>query len=102
MKGYQYAQCGLDNIWLNNGFEIVETPYGSSVKIDNVDQLHRTIGEYLTVKPGPLSGKEFRFLRLELDMSQKRIGELMGKEAQTVALWEKSEELNTGLTQKWP
>ncbi|MFO1417249.1 MAG: hypothetical protein U1E83_01130 [Methylotetracoccus sp.] len=28
-------------------------------------------------------------------MSQKRIGQLMGREAQTVALWEKSEALNS-------
>ncbi|MCI0734459.1 MAG: hypothetical protein L0Y38_11685 [Methylococcaceae bacterium] len=94
MNAYHYVQCGLDNIWLRNGFEIVETSYGKSVKIDRPDQLDAAICEYLTKKAAPLTGHEFRFLRLQLDMSQKRIGELMGKEAQTVALWEKSEQVN--------
>lgn len=94
MNAYHYVQCGLDNVWLQNGFEIVETPYGQSVKIERADQLDAVISEYLTKKAPPLTGREFRFLRLRLDMSQKRIGELMGKEAQTVAVWEKSEKVN--------
>jgi putative transcriptional regulator len=56
--------------------------------------LDAAIAEYLTKKTAPLTGREFRFLRLQFDMSQKRIGELMGKEAQTVALWEKSDQVN--------
>ncbi len=94
MSTYHYVQCGLDNVWLANGFEIVDTPYGQSVKIDRPNELEAAIAEYLTQKPSRLTGKEFRFLRLQLDMSQKRIGELLGKEAQTVALWEKSEQIN--------
>lgn len=94
MNGYHYVQCGLDNVWLENGYTLEETAYGNSVRIDDVEALHRAIGECLTEKTSPLIGKEFRFLRLEMDMSQKRIGELLGKEAQTVALWEKSDELN--------
>ncbi|MGH8474490.1 MAG: helix-turn-helix domain-containing protein [Methylococcales bacterium] len=93
MSAYHYVQCGLDNVWLQNGFEIVDTPYGKSVKIDNPAQLDAVICEYLTKKAASLTGREFRFLRLQLDMSQKRIGELLGKEAQTVALWEKSEQI---------
>lgn len=94
MSIYHYVQCGLDNVWLENGFELAETPYGQSVKIDNPAQLDATIAECLTRKPSPLTGREFRFLRLQLDMSQKRVGELLGKEAQTVALWEKSATVN--------
>lgn len=94
MSTYHYVQCGLDYVWLTNGYKVEETPYGAGVTIDGVDALHKSIAEYLTEKPGRLTGAEFRFLRLELDMSQRRIGELMGKEAQTVALWEKSNKLN--------
>ena len=94
MNAYHYVQCGLDYVWLQNGFKIVETPYGKSVKIYKPDLLDAAICEHLIEKAEPLSGREFRFLRFQLDMSQKRIGELMGKEAQTVALWEKSERVN--------
>lgn len=94
MNAYHYVQCGLDNVWLINGFEIIETEYGASVRIDRADELDATIAAYLTEKSAPLIGQEFRYLRQQLDMSQKRIGELMGKEAQTVALWEKGGALN--------
>ena len=37
-----------------------------------------------------LSGGEFRFLRKELDMSQAALARVLGKDAQSVARWEKS------------
>lgn len=94
MNTYHYTQSGLDNIWLINGFEYHTTPYGKGVSVEDVEGLHKTIAEALTQKPEQLTGNEFRFLRIGLEMSQKRIGELVGKEAQTIAKWEKSEKLN--------
>ena len=94
MNTYHYTQSGLDNIWLINGFEYHNTSYGKGVSVEDVEGLHKTIAEALTQKPECLTGNEFRFLRIGLEMSQKRIGELVGKEAQTIAKWEKSEKLN--------
>lgn len=91
MSAYHYVQCGLDNIWLSNGYRIEETPYGQSVSIDHAEDLDKAIAKYLTEKSDPLTGAELRFLRVMLDMSQKRLGELLGREAQSVALWEKSD-----------
>jgi len=78
MSAYHYVQCGLDNVWLENGFQTIDTPYGKQVKIDQADQLDAAIAEYLTRKPEPLTGAELRFLRLQLDLSQKRLGERAG------------------------
>ena len=36
-----------------------------------------------------MTGAEYRFLRIEMNLSQKTIGELFGVDAQTVARWEK-------------
>ena len=94
MNTYHYTQSGLDNIWLINGFEYHNTPYGKGVSVEDVEGLHKTIAEALTQKPEQLTGNEFRFLRIGLEMSQKRIGELVGKEPQTIAKWEKTEKLN--------
>jgi DNA-binding transcriptional regulator YiaG len=91
---YHYVMCGLDNVWLKNGFEITETPYGRGVKIANAEALDLAIAKHLTEKPTPLTGAEVRFLRQMLDISQKRFGELLGRTAQTVALWEKSEQIH--------
>jgi DNA-binding transcriptional regulator YiaG len=86
---YNYVGCGLRNVWLVNGFEIRETPYGESVAIENVLGLHRAIGEWLINSSGRLSGPEFRFLRKEQELSQRSLGDVLGADEQSVARWEK-------------
>ena len=54
-----------------------------------MDGLHRVIGSYLVRERKTLNGREVRFLRHELDLSQKTLGELLGKSGQTIARWEK-------------
>jgi len=94
-KAYHYTQCGLKNVWLLNGHDIDEdNPYGKFVVIHDMDGLHRVIARALVNKAGPLNGAEFRFLRKELDMSQKRIGEFMSRDRQTIANIEKSDEVD--------
>lgn len=88
---YHYTQCGLDNVWLTNGYEITETPYGKSLSIDDVEGLHTAITQALIDIARPLTGDELRFLRIHLDLSQKALGEYFGKSDQSVAKWEKSE-----------
>lgn len=98
MDRYHYTQSGLPNVWLLNGFRFQDTPYGCGVAIENVEALHRAIAHVLTEKSGPLTGAELRFLRLELDMSQKRLGEMLGKkDGQAVARWEKDERVPDGV-----
>ncbi len=87
---YHYTQCGLSNIYLKNGYDEKVTPYGKGVAIDNVHGLHRAIAKSVIDKVGILSGGELRFLRIELDLSQKRFGEYLGKTDQAVAIWEKT------------
>lgn len=86
---YQYTACGLDNIWLKNGYEISESPDGRGVSIHDLDSLHKLIADGVVNKPAPLNGKEFRFLRMEMDLSQKAVGDLMDKTDQMIARWEK-------------
>lgn len=85
---YHYAECGLRNVWLRDGYREVDTPHGKVVVIANKKDLHRVIAEGLIRQPY-LTGREFRFLRTQLDMSQRDVGALLGKQAQTVASWEK-------------
>jgi DNA-binding transcriptional regulator YiaG len=85
----EYTGCGLPNIYLSNGYTGKETPYGESVSIDNVEGLHRAIGMEIVNKEPTLSGPEFRFLRKELELSQDKLGGLLGRDSQTIALWEK-------------
>lgn len=86
---YHYTECGLPNIYLANGYHEHDTPYGPAVSIEDVEDLHKAIGTKLAQKKSRLSGAEIRFLRKELDLSQKQLGEFLEVEDQTVALWEK-------------
>jgi putative transcriptional regulator len=88
MNEYHYTDSGLRNIWLASGFEVVETNYGKGVAIHDVEGLHRAIGETLAKKAW-LTGAEVRFLRKEMDMSQRALGNLLGNTDQAIAKWEK-------------
>jgi DNA-binding transcriptional regulator YiaG len=88
---YHYRSCGLDNVYLQNGIIERKTKYGSTVKIEDCDGLHKAIARHLVNKPCPLSGKEFRFLRIEMDYSQKTLGALLDVSDQAIAKWEKGD-----------
>ena len=89
---YQYTRCGLDNVWLKNGFELHKSGQDSGLSIHNLDGLHRAIALTIIHSPQPISGQEFRFIRIELDLSQKLLGNLMDKSDQSIAKWEKGEQ----------
>jgi len=86
---HHYRQCGLDNVYLRNGFEVESTKPGEAIRIHDVDGLHLAIGMYLIQEKKVLSGSEIRFLRHELDLSQRTLGNLLDKSDQAVARWEK-------------
>ncbi len=76
---YHYTECGLDNVWLENGYEVeTHKNYGDLVCISNPRGLHDAIGRLLVRLPRTLFGSEFRFLRTELDMSQRILAETLG------------------------
>ncbi len=86
---YHYTSCGLDNIYLKNGYATSDGAEGKGVAIHDMDALHRVIAKGIVDQSAPISGKEFRFLRIELDLSQKAVGDLMDKTDQMIANWEK-------------
>ncbi len=92
VERYHYRQCGLEDVYLVNGFERESSArYGDTVKIRNIEGLHRAIGRYLVREKKTLVGAEIRFLRHELKLSQRSLGGLLSKSSQTVARWEKGQ-----------
>jgi DNA-binding transcriptional regulator YiaG len=87
--GYHYSESGLDYVWLEDGYHIVETSRGKGITIEDIDGLHGAIGRYIIDRKGQMTGDEVRFLRHELDWSQIVLGEYLGVTDQTVARWEK-------------
>ena len=88
---HHYRECGLNQIYLLNGFTYDETRHGRAVSIQDMDGLHRAIGIHLAKEKRALTGAEFKFFRIELGLSQTMLGMLLGKSGQTVARWEKGQ-----------
>jgi putative transcriptional regulator len=86
---YHYLGAGLPNVYLQNGYELVDSPYGKGVVIHDLEGLHAVLGEIIVSSQGPLVGYEFRFLRTELELSQATLASLLGCDEQSVARWEK-------------
>jgi DNA-binding transcriptional regulator YiaG len=79
----------LDNVWLvGGGVEIVDTPSGRNLKIKDIEGLHRTIGQILVESKKNLLGREIRFLRQEMTLSQANLAKLLEVTEQTVHRWE--------------
>jgi DNA-binding transcriptional regulator YiaG len=86
---YHYTECGLPNVWLENGYTKHDTPYGSGVSVCDIDGLHQALALSIANKEGRMNGKELRFIRTMLDLSQAALGKLLGSSEQSVSLWER-------------
>lgn len=85
---YHYTECGLNNIYLLNGYKFIDTPRGKAVSIKDVDGLHKAIGLFLVTAKKDLTGDEVRFLRLGMLMSQTTLAKLLGISDQAIRRWE--------------
>src|SRR5580698_6722233 len=88
---FRYMGSGLDNIYLLSGYEIIDDEDGKGVIIHNLDELHEAIALYLVNEQKTFSGKELRYLRAYMDLSQSGLGKLLGCDSQTVARYEKEQ-----------
>lgn len=87
---YQYTESGLDNVWLvvGPGVQFTKAPSGQIVRIKDLEGLHRAIGNTLAKEKKDLTGREVRFLRQEMLLSQASLAKLLGVTEQTVHRWE--------------
>jgi len=87
---YHYTMCGLDNVYLENGYTIKKTPYGDGISVHDMEGLHEAIAYNLITYQRKLKGDEIRYLRKELDLSQKGLSVLLDVSENTIRGWEKS------------
>lgn len=87
----QYTGCGLDNIWLSSGYHVEEVDGENFIRISDLDGLHSAIGRSLTKRKKLMNGKEIRFLRQQMDLTQSELARLIGCDPQQIARYEKGE-----------
>jgi putative transcriptional regulator len=90
-KWYQYRGCGLDNVYLEGGVEYIQTPRGWVLHIKEVEGLHRAIGRWLVHEKKELTGKEFRFLRHEINLTLQNLAAILNTDVQNIGRWEREE-----------
>jgi DNA-binding transcriptional regulator YiaG len=90
-KQHHFVECGLDNIWLVNGFKIVETKHGRGIAIDDLPKLYEAIARGLVTGSASLRGREIAFLRRRLRKTQAELASDLGVDKQTVGRWERDE-----------
>jgi putative transcriptional regulator len=93
---YRYTGCGLDDVYLISGYDREYTPHGEGVHIRNLEQLHKAIGLHLVTERKVLKGKELRFLRQQMGLTQSDLARFLGCNAQQVARYEKDQNEVTG------
>jgi putative transcriptional regulator len=84
-----YKACGLDDIYLLSGYDVETIDGEEYITVKDLDGLHRAIGRYLSETKKELSGKEVRFLRRQMDLTQSELARLFGCDAQQIARYEK-------------
>jgi len=85
---YHYTMCGLDYIYLKNGYRRQETEYGAGVSIERAHSLDRSIAVSVLTSFARLRGQEVRFMRSLVDFSQTDLAVHLGVKRITVARWE--------------
>jgi DNA-binding transcriptional regulator YiaG len=88
---YRYKGCGLDNVYLQNGYAINTLRSGEEVvSIEDIEGLHCAIASAIVDSASALDARTFKYLRKELDMSQRQVAQMFDVDEQTVSLWERA------------
>jgi DNA-binding transcriptional regulator YiaG len=90
MPGYHYKECGLDNVMVE-GIPCQDDDGDDVVTIHNIAGLHRAIAEAIVAHKAGISGKELRFLRTEMGMTQAELAKIVHHDTQSIGRWERGE-----------
>lgn len=91
MTKYHYIESGLDHVYITGLTPIVDDDGDEVIEIPYVAGLHAEIARGIVLSKGAIDGKELRFLRTEMGMTQAQLSEKVDVDAQTVGRWEREE-----------
>lgn len=86
---YHYRECGLDYVWLLDGFRLEKTDENEFLFIEDQEDLHRAIALSIIERGDGMTGRELWFLRHELNLSHAQLARFIRADVQAVARWEK-------------
>lgn len=86
---YHYTECGLDNVFICGIKRHVDDHGEQILHISAINNLHKVIACGIVESSAGISGKELRFLRTMMGMTQEQLGGYVHHDAQSIARWEK-------------
>lgn len=90
-ESLHYTQCGLDNVYLLNGYSWTSLQGGEEVlSVEDIEGLHAAIAKAIVDGAEPLDAQTFKFLRKYLDMAQRQVAAMLELSEETVSLWERA------------
>jgi DNA-binding transcriptional regulator YiaG len=88
-KGYHFIECGLDYVYLVNGYELEDDPdFGECLTIHNGKKLHKEIAKAVLLYKPEFEGQEVHFFRSLLRLTQEQLAKLLGMNSRQVLRWE--------------
>lgn len=91
MATYRYTESGLDNVIIHGAELVVDDDGEEVVSIPNINGLHKAIAESILLRQSSMSGKELRFIRTEMGLTQAELAEIVHREPLSVSRWERGE-----------
>lgn len=91
-KGYHFKECGLDYVYLVNGYTIEDdSDYGECITIHNAEKLHKEIAKAVLLYKPHLEAQEVRFFRSLLRLTQEQLASKLGVDRRQIIRWESGE-----------
>lgn len=91
MATYRYTECGLDNVIIHGAELVIDDNGEEVVSIPNINGLHKAISESILMRQTSMSGKELRFIRTEMGLTQAELADIVHREPLSVSRWERGE-----------
>ncbi len=85
------GNSGLLNVYLADGYDVVQTEHGEAVSIHNLAGLHKVIGLDIVQKSSAFTGDEIQFLRKEMNLTQNSFADILSVSEDTVLTGKTSE-----------
>lgn len=91
MTAYRYTDSGLDNVIIEGAHMLVDDAGEACVTIANVNGLHKAIAQGIVMRRSAMIGRELRFLRTEMGMTQAELAAIVHREPLAISRWERGE-----------
>lgn len=91
MSVYNYTESGLENVYVEGAQFVTDDAGEECITIPNINGLHRAIASGIIRQRSGMTGREMRFLRTEIGLTQAELAVLVHREALAISRWERGE-----------